>query len=134
MYHVGGGSLDMPKDLANSETTERYDLAPWAMTSQSSRVRAYRYNYTDNSLQVLWRNRPSSGYGYVYEDVSYEQFRAFARASSLGKRINNPLTYGPFQYRPMSLEEETMPSNPARRGLQSRTKRDMGFSWENPSS
>lgn len=124
----------MPKDVDASETSKLDDLSPWAMTSQSSRVRAYRYNYTNNSLQVLWRNRPSTGFGYVYEDVSYEQFRAFARASSLGKRINNPLTYGPFEYRRMTLEEETMPSNSARRGLQSRTKRDMGFSWDNPSA
>jgi len=121
--------------MAKDNEGPEYDLSPWAMISKStsSRVRAYRYDYTNNALQVLWQNRPSIGSGYVYEDVSYEQFRAFARAASLGKRINNPLTYGPFDYRPMTLEEEEMPSNPARRGLQSRTKRDLGFEWENPS-
>jgi len=123
----------MPENTNRPSDEEQFDCSPWASTSRSSRVRAYRYDHANDALQVLWKNRPSSGYGYLYENVSYEEYRSFARAASLGKRINDPLTYGNFSYRPMSSQEENAPSNDKRRGLTSRTKDDVNFNWENPS-
>lgn len=95
---------------------ERFDLSPWVETPSSSRVSRFRYDHANRAIQVQWTNQKNIG--YIYEDASYEQYRGFARAVSKGKRINSHLNH--FAYRPMTEDEASAPSNPARRGLQSR--------------
>jgi hypothetical protein len=70
---------------------------------------------------VLWANKPRER-GYVYEDVPYERFRAFIRASSKGKFVNSSLTWN-YDYRQMEPAELDAPSNDRRsiHGMQAGT-------------
>jgi hypothetical protein len=119
----------MPRNTdANNQPAddEYHDLSPWAITNRSTRVHAYRYDHATNQLQVKWQNNKNRG--YLYEDVTYEDYRSFARAASLGKRVNDPLTYsGKHPYRLMTDHEANMPSNPNRMGMRSRVKDDVVF-------
>ena len=96
---------------------DRHDLSPWAETPRSSRVSRYRYDFQNSALQVQWRNNKNQG--YIYLEVPEEGYRMFIRAASKGKHINS--TLNSFDYRPMSPEEVSAPSN-AQRGLTARVR------------
>lgn len=93
---------------------EKHDCGPWIGTPQSSRVRAMRYDYQNRAVQVLWAKRGDTS-GYVYLDVPYEIFRAFARSGSKGKYINS--TLNSFDYRQMTPDELDAPTNDKRSAL-----------------
>jgi KTSC domain len=112
----GRGRLAPPPEEAEDEG--RYDLGPWTETPASSRVSRYRYDYANRSMQVQWRN--NKNHGYVYEDVPYKAYVAFARAVSKGKRINTHLNS--FRYGIADADDIQAPSNPRRSGLQSRAR------------
>lgn len=56
----------------------------------SSRVRAYMYDYSSNSLYITWQNGKTP---WVYDDVYPSLFEAFDAAPSKGKYINSTLNY-----------------------------------------
>ena len=56
----------------------------------SSRVRAYMYDYSSNSLYITWQNGKPP---WVYDDVYPALFEAFDAAPSKGKYINSTLNY-----------------------------------------
>jgi hypothetical protein len=95
-----------------------FDLSPWVSSPSSSRVARFRFDHANRVTQVQWRN--NIGNGYVYKDMGYEQYRQFARAISKGEKINTFLNN--FDYRPMTEDEWSAPSNPLRKGLRSRLK------------
>lgn len=97
---------------------EDQDLSQWISTPSSSRVSRIRYDHANKAVQVQWTN--NIGNGYVYGDMSYEEYRSFARAASKGRRINDYLNNKP--YRPMEVDEYSQPSNTSRKGLASRVK------------
>ena len=92
----------------------RTDLGPWAETPNSTRVSAYRYDYLKRETQVTWRNNNNPG--YAYENMDYEDFRAFARVASKGKYINRVLN-GLGGYRRLHPDEVNAPSNAERRAV-----------------
>lgn len=94
---------------------DRHDLTPWSETPKSSRVSRYRYDHMNSAIQVQWRN--NKNHGYVYLEVPEEGYRAFVRAASKGKHINNALNN--FDYRLMTPDEVSAPSN-SQRGMTSR--------------
>jgi hypothetical protein len=99
---------------------DEYDLNPWTSAPSSTRVSRYRYDFANNSVQVQWKNEKNWGYVYgIYEDIPYSQYVQFARATSKGKRINNP--FNGFTYDLMTVDEVIEPSNTGRKGLLSRT-------------
>lgn len=100
------------------------DFGPWIETPNSTRVSKYRYDYLNDSMQVLWTNgkraqsgpsSPTAVPGTVYgqmangEAISYDMFRGFARAVSKGKSVNSMLNN--WGYRGMSTDERDAPSN-----------------------
>lgn len=95
-----------------------HDLGPWVDTPQSTRLRRYRFDHATGQIQVEWAN--NKGPGYVYDVGSYEVYRSFARRASKGQSVNSLLNGYP--YRPADPEELSAPSNPNRRGLQSRVR------------
>jgi len=97
---------------------DKFDLSPWTETPSSSRVSRFRYDHANNVTQVQWRNQKNDG--YLYADMSYEEFRGFARAVSKGKRINSHLNGHP--YRLMTPDEVQAAANTQRRGLKSRVQ------------
>jgi hypothetical protein len=100
---------------------DEWDLSPWTSAPSSTRVSRYRYDFANNSVQVQWKNQKNWGYIYgIYEDIPYSQYVQFARATSKGKRINNP--FNGFSYDMMTVDEVIEPSNTTRRGLLSRTQ------------
>jgi hypothetical protein len=96
----------------------KHDLSPWAETPGSTRVSRYRYDYINHAIQVQWRNGKNPG--YIYLDVPYESYRAFARKASKGRAVNEHLNG--FEYRQMLADEVSAPSNISRRGAQSRAR------------
>jgi len=103
---------------AGGYDAEKYDLAPWIEVPSSTRVSRHRYDHLNRAVQVQWRNNKNQG--YIYLDVQYESYRAFARAASTGKAINNILNA--FEYRPMTPDEYSAGSNTNRKGVQSRVR------------
>ncbi|NBZ96817.1 MAG: hypothetical protein EBR40_10400 [Proteobacteria bacterium] len=102
----------------------RTDFGPWVETPNSSRVSKYRYDYLNDSMQVMWKNNiraqsgpssPTAVPGTVYGEmangtpITYEMFRQFARAVSKGKAVNTMLNG--WGYRGMSTDERDAPSN-----------------------
>lgn len=90
--------------------TAKHDLSPWSETPGSTRVSRYRYDYINHAMQVQWRN--GKGHGHIYFDVPYESYRAFARVASKGRAVNERLNG--FEYREMTADELSAPSNSAR--------------------
>lgn len=106
--HAGAYTLD------EAFNEEMHDLGPWIETPDSSRVAAFRYDYHNNAIQMTWRNgRPA----YIYLEVPYEGFRSFARAASKGRYINFAADGNMGNYRHMTPEEESAPSNSQRRAI-----------------
>lgn len=66
----------------------------------SSRVKAYQYDYTTGTLRVRFHNYNTP---WVYEDVPTSVFQAFASSDSKGKYINSTLNY--MAYRRATPEE-----------------------------
>lgn len=97
---------------------ESTDLSPWVETPGSTRVSRFRYDHASRALQVQWTNNKNDG--YVYDEIPYEVYRSFARATSKGRYINAVLNS--FPYAPGNPEQIDAPSNPARRGLHSRVR------------
>ena len=102
----------------------RTDFGPWVETPNSSRVSMYRYDYLNDSMQVMWKNNiraksgpssPTAVPGTVYGEVAngtpitYEMFRQYARAVSKGKAVNSMLNG--WGYRGMSTDERDANSN-----------------------
>ena len=102
----------------------RTDFGPWIETPNSTRVSKYRYDYLNDSMQVMWANNkraqsgpssPTAVPGTVYGEsangtpISYDMFRGFARAVSKGKSVNTMLNG--WGYRGMSVDERDAPSN-----------------------
>jgi hypothetical protein len=107
---------DRPDDWGNE-----WDLSPWTSAPSSTRVSRYRYDFANNAVQVQWKNQKNWGYIYgIYEDIPYSQYVQFARATSKGRRINNP--FNDFSYDLMTVDEVVEPSNTGLRGLLSRTQ------------
>lgn len=94
-----------------------HDLGPWVETPGSTRVARYRFDHATRQMQVQWRN---GGPGYVYEVGDYEVYRRFSQRVSKGKSVNSLLNA--FPYRQADPEELSAPSNPNRRGLESRVR------------
>lgn len=105
----------MPGPYAQSDDPV-HDLGPWIEAPSSSRVRAYRFDYGTNEIQVTWRNNKNPG--YVYRGTDRHLYIRFARAVSKGKMINRVLDG--FFYEPISPSELNAPSNPNRQALSSR--------------
>lgn len=97
---------------------EIHDLTPWVETPSSSRVSGFRYDHLNRALQVTWRN--NKNHGYIYLDMEYEAYRSFSRAASKGKNVNSNLNN--HEYRLMSPDELSAPSNPERGGALSRSR------------
>ena len=94
-----------------------HDLGPWIETPSSSRVSRFRFDHMQRQLQVQWVNGKNAG--YVYDNVDYEGYRAFARVVSKGKHVNavlNGHTYWPM------AGEELLASNEKRKGVGSRLR------------
>jgi hypothetical protein len=106
----GVGEEDGSRDSGGE--TLRTDLGPWAEPA-STRVKAYRYDYLKQEIQVTWVNNNNPG--YAYENVDYEGFRRFARVVSKGKHINSALNGG--GYRRLTPDEVQAPSNRNRRAV-----------------
>jgi hypothetical protein len=104
------------EDTEDDDVTS--DLGPWIETPSSTRVRAFRYDYAKRETQVTWRNLKNEG--CAYENMAYEDFRAFARIASKGKYINSTLTGGGFRY--LTPTEASLPSNQRRRAISSRVR------------
>jgi hypothetical protein len=102
---------------AGVDVSGAHDLGPWIETPSSTRVSRFRFDHLQRQLQVQWRN--NVGPGYVYENVDYEGYRAFARVASKGKHINAVLNG--YAYRSMH-GEEMIPSNPNRSSITSRLR------------
>lgn len=96
---------------------DQHDLSPWTETPKSTRVSRYRYDFLNSAIQCQWRN--NKNHGYIYLEVPYEGFRAFAVAASLGRHINT--TLNDYDYRLMTPEELDAPSND-NRGQTSRVR------------
>ena len=109
--------LKVHSDPADIEERE-HDLGPWVESPNSTRVRAYRYDYATRELQVTWRN--NKNHGYVYRGVPYEGYRSFARAASKGKYVNNALNGYPYDL--MEPDEVDALSNNERKALRSRVR------------
>ena len=105
------------RDSEGSAMAARFDLSPWAETPSSSRVSRYRYDYTNRTIQVQWRN--NLNHGYLYQDVPYEDYRSFARVVSKGRYVNS--TLNGYPYRLMTVDEVSAPSNEDR-GIVSRAR------------
>ena len=107
-----------------SYASQKTDLGPWVETPNSSRVSRYRYDYLNDSMQVMWKNNkraqsgpssptdlPGTVYGVLAGGgpISYEMFRGYARAVSKGKSVNSMLNN--WGYKGMSVDEKEAPSN-----------------------
>lgn len=99
------------------ETGVAHDLGPWIETPASSRVSRFRFDHLQRQLQVQWRNGKNAG--YIYENIDYDGYRAFARVASKGKYINRVLNDKVYH---RMVGEEEYPSNEKRRGLGSRVR------------
>lgn len=97
---------------------DKHDLSPWTETPGSTRVSRHRYDHANNAIQVQWRN--NKNHGYIYLDVPYEGYRSFVRLASKGKGVNSHLNN--FDYRTMTDDELSAPSNTSRRGISSRAR------------
>lgn len=111
--HAGAYTLD------EAFNEEAHDLGPWVETPKSSRVEAFRYDYHNNALQMRWRD---GGPSYIYLEVPYEGYRSFVRSASKGRYINFAADGNLGNYRRMTPEEESAPSNAERRALTSRAR------------
>lgn len=96
----------------------KHDLSLWAETPGSTRVSRHRYDHANHAIQVQWRN--SKNHGYIYLEVPYEAYRGFVRLASKGKGVNSHLNA--FEYREMTDDEVSAPSNTSRRGITSRAR------------
>lgn len=112
-----GTALSAEEIFAGVDAGGAHDLGPWIETPSSSRVSRFRYDHLQRELQVQWRNNKNNG--YVYHNVDYEGYRAFARVASKGKHINS--TLNGFVYERMTGEED-YPSNEKRKGIGSRLR------------
>jgi hypothetical protein len=110
--HIHAGAYVL--DEAFNE--EAHDLGPWVETPRSTRVSAFRYDYLNNALQIIWRN---GGPAYIFLEVPYERYRSMARAASKGRFVNTGL--GP-PYRHMTPDELQAASNSQRQQLTSRVR------------
>lgn len=117
----GGQQKAYPPDPSGPDAATvgtPHDLGPWIETPSSSRVSRFRFDHLQRQLQVDWRNNKSPV--YIYEDVDYEGYRAFARVASKGKHINAVLNG--YAYHPVRNDEDMLPSNEKRRGVSSRLR------------
>lgn len=103
---------------AGVEIGVQHDLGPWIETPRSTRVSAFRFDHLQRQLQVKWTN--GKNLGYLYENVDYEGYRAFARVVSKGKHVNSALNN--HTYRQMTPDEADAPSNEKRKGIGSRLR------------
>jgi KTSC domain len=117
---IGGRKKVHAGTYVHDEAYDRFqhDLGPWTETPSSSRVSRYRYDYLNRALQVQWRN--NKNHGYIYLDMPYEGYRAFARAASKGRHVNSTLNL--YEYRLMSVDEVDAPSNDDRTGPMARAR------------
>jgi hypothetical protein len=121
----------------------RSDFGPWIETPNSSRVRQYRYDYINKSMQVLWKNNkraqsgpssPTAVPGTVYGEmangnpITYEMFRSYARAVSKGRGVNTMLNN--WGYRGMSTDERDATSNNRYRNAPARSRGTGGLSYQ----
>ena len=97
-----------------------HDLTPWVEVN-SSRMRAIRYDYANDAIQVEWGN---GNPGYIYREAGYEMFRRMIRSASKGRFINNHLNF--LDYGVMSPDEQDAPSNPRRGAPMSGARRVVG--------
>lgn len=110
-------ALSAEEIYSGVEAGGAHDLGPWIETPSSSRVSRFRYDHLQRALQVQWRNNKNNG--YIYFNVDYEGYRAFARVASKGKHINSTLNN--YVYDRMTGEED-FPSNEKRKGIGSRLR------------
>lgn len=110
-------ALSAEEVFAGVDVSGAHDLGPWIETPSSTRVSRFRFDHLQRELQVQWRN--NKNVGYVYHNVDYEGYRAFARVASKGKHINSTLNNYVFEV--MEGQQE-LPSNEKRRGIGSRLR------------
>ena len=103
---------------AGVETGVSHDLGPWIETPRSTRVSRFRFDHLKRQLQLQWTN--GKNHGYLYENIDYEGYRAFARVASKGKNVNTTLNN--HDYRIMTVDEVDAPSNEKRKGIGSRLR------------
>lgn len=106
----------MGYDTTLSTDHDKFDMGPWTDTPSSTRVSRFRYDHANRMLQVQWTNQKN--HGYLYGDMTYEEYRSFARAVSKGKRVNSHLNGKP--YRLLDPDELAAGTNVQRRGVTSR--------------
>ncbi len=76
---AGRGALDAHSYDANVSA-----YGAWVETPGSSRVRRFRYDESNESVQVMWQD---NGPATLYSGVSPESHRAFVRAASKGRSL-----------------------------------------------
>lgn len=100
---VAGHTLTAAQEQrADNPDTDVRDLptTPWEFP-ESSRVKAYQYDYKTGQLRVKFIKY---GTPWVYDNVPTTVFQAFDAAPSKGKYINSTLNY--MEYRRANPQEE----------------------------
>lgn len=90
----GIGRTDLPQDYGHGlfgqdRVPEGPQTTDWQYPD-SSRVKAFMYDYSSRNLYVTWQNGKTP---WVYEGVSTTIYEVFANAPSKGKYINSTLNY-----------------------------------------
>ena len=115
--HSTPSAIEAASGVDPEAAGEAHDLGPWIETPSSSRVSRFRFDHLQRQLQVQWRN--GIGPGYIYENMDYEGYRAFARVASKGKHINAVLNGHAYDE---MTGQELLPSNEKRKGIGSRLR------------
>lgn len=116
---IGANSTPQPKGFRGSAAYEATstDFGPWIETPNSTRVSKYRYDYLNDTMQVMWKNNKKARTGHSSPtDVSgtvygagfarqgeriYHDPQAWARPSvaptGSGQTAISPVTYETFR-------------------------------------